>query len=210
LTSASAANVGLHLLGLVLAVLALRPGSPLVPLDARVSYLAGHPVGWSLGWGVWMLCALALVAYLAALREHATLPALASLAVTLGAAGAAIDLACDVGQIVVLPDLAGRPPAEATFVTWERWLGATGAIVANGLYSLAVPLASFALRGRMPTYVQALALATGVAGLLMVAAGFSGNPHHLEASVGPTIASFLLWTIAGTWVLRQEPSEPRA
>src|SRR5689334_20194044 len=39
-------NVGLHLLGLVLAALAMAPGTPLVPLDERLAYLAAAPPGW--------------------------------------------------------------------------------------------------------------------------------------------------------------------
>jgi hypothetical protein len=195
-------NVVLHILGLVLALTHLRPGSPAVPLDDRLAYLAAHPLGWPIGWSVWMLCALALVAMLAALRPHAAHPDLAALAVTLGAAGAAIDLVCDVGQIVVLPDVAAWKPAQpALFVAWERWLGATGAIAANGLYSLAALAASFALRPRVPAYVVGLGIATCAAGFLMVGAGFTGDMRQLEVSVGATMVSFLLWTVALTWAL---------
>src|SRR5688572_9365038 len=147
----AAVNVVLHVAGLVMAAASLRPGSPAVPLDDRLAYLASHGLGWSIGWGVWMWCALAFVAFLAALRPYAPVADLAALAVTLGAAGAAIDLVCDVGQIVVLPDIAAWQPAQpALFVAWERWLGATGAIAANGLYSLATLAATMALRPRVP------------------------------------------------------------
>src|SRR4029453_17451630 len=62
-------NVGLHLLGLALAMTGMRPGTPLVPAPERVAYLAARPLLWSLGWATWMLCALALVAFLAALAR---------------------------------------------------------------------------------------------------------------------------------------------
>ena len=198
----AAANVVLHVAGLVLALVGMRRGSPLFPLDERLAYLASHPPLWSWGWGVWMACALALVAFLAALHPYASRPALSSLAVTLASVGMAVDLVCDVGQIVVLPDLAGwRPPQPAAFVSWERWLGATGAIVANGLYSVAVVLMSFALRARLPRSVWALGLVTAAAGTLMVVAGFTGDCRQLEMAVGPTIVSFLLWTAGVTWAL---------
>lgn len=206
LIATAAANVLLHVAGLALSITSLRPGSPAVPLDERLAYLASHGLGWPIGWGVWMLCALALVAFLAVLRPHAPAADLASLAVTLAAAGAAIDLVCDVGQIVVLPDMAAwRPPQPALFVTWERWLGATGAIAANGLYSLATLAATLALRRRLPAYVVALGVATCAAGFLLVAAGFTGNMRQLEASVGATIVSFVLWTVAVTWALAARP-----
>jgi hypothetical protein len=149
---------------------------------------------------VWILCALALVAFFAALRRHAADPDLATLALVLGASGAAVDLFCNTGQMVVLPDVAAwKPPQPALFVSWERWLGAGGAVVANGLYSIAVVLASLALRGRVPSYAVALGFATAFAGSLMVAAGFTGDPKLLEASVGPTIGCFGLWCAAVTW-----------
>src|SRR5687767_6574757 len=96
-------NVGLHLVALGLAVVGLRPGTPLVPAAERAAYLAGRPLAWSLGWAAWMLCALALVAFLAALAH--VIPrasAILGLAVTLAAAGAAIDLVCDALYITVL------------------------------------------------------------------------------------------------------------
>jgi hypothetical protein len=62
-------NVGLHLLGLALAMTGMRPGTPLVPATERVAYLAERPLLWSLGWATWMLCALALVAFLGALAR---------------------------------------------------------------------------------------------------------------------------------------------
>jgi hypothetical protein len=49
---------------------ALRPGSVLAPLPERMAYLASRPLAWSLGWGIWMLCALVLVAFMAALRRR--------------------------------------------------------------------------------------------------------------------------------------------
>ena len=196
LLAAAAANVVLHVVGLALALWGMRPGTAAFSLDERMGYLASHPLGWSLGWGTWMLCALALVAFFAALQPWAPDPDLALLALALAAAGAGVDLLCDVGQIVVLPDLAAWTPRDAAlFVASERGLGAGGTVVANGLYSLAVLLAGFALRARLPVSALALAAATCGAGLLMVVAGFSGQPRLVELSTGPTIAGFLLWTV---------------
>src|SRR5574341_2366869 len=62
-------NVGAHAIGLVFAVLGMRPGTPLVPLEQRMAYLASFPAGWSLGWGVWMISALTLFAFLAVLAR---------------------------------------------------------------------------------------------------------------------------------------------
>src|SRR2546428_2967698 len=106
-------SVGLHLAGLALAVIGIRPGTPLVPAGERVAYLAGRPLAWSLGWAAWMLCALALVGFLAVLA-HVVPPASAILgpAVMLAAAGAAVDPPPDTPFITVVPPppRGGPPP----------------------------------------------------------------------------------------------------
>jgi hypothetical protein len=190
-------SVGLHLAGLVLAVVGLRPGTPLVPAGERVAYLAGRPLAWSVGWAVWMLCALALVAFLALLDHRSEATAIAGAAVTLAAAGAAIDLFCDALYITVLPAVA-EEGASPLFFAVERALGAGGVIVANGLYSVAILLATLGLRGRpeVPAFVRGLGYATFAAGMLMVAAGFTGDPGHLQIATGLTILPFMAWTLA--------------
>src|SRR5262249_48566706 len=98
-------NVVLHGAGLGFATLGMRPGTPLAALPDRLASLARFPLGWSLGWGVWMLCALALVGFCAVLayylREPADLVRLALMVVT---AGGAFDLFCDAVFVTVLPD----------------------------------------------------------------------------------------------------------
>src|SRR5262249_2831127 len=58
---AAALTVGLHTIGLALAVFGMREGTPLVGLAERIAHLAEAPLSWSIGWAVWMLCALSLV-----------------------------------------------------------------------------------------------------------------------------------------------------
>ncbi len=191
------ASVGLHVAGLVLAVVGMRPGTPLVPAGERVAYLAGRPLAWSLGWAAWMLCALALVAFLAVLAHVVPqASAVLGIAVTTAAAGAAIDLTCDTLFITVLPALAAEGPTPL-FLAVERALGAGGVVVANGLYSVAILLASLGLRtaAAVPAVVRALGYATFVAGMLMVAAGFTGDARQLEIATGLTIVPFLAWTL---------------
>ena len=197
LTLTAWASVVLHVAGLALAVVGMRPGTPLVPPAERIAYLAGRPLGWSLGWAAWMLCALALVAFLTVLaRVVPQSSALLGTAVTLSAAGAAIDLLCDTLYITVLPGLAAGGPTPL-FFAFERALGAGGVVVANGLYSVAILLASVGLRGAptVPPLVRGLGYATFAGGMLMVAAGFTGDPRQLEISTGLTILPFLAWTL---------------
>ena len=48
-----------------IAALGMRPGTAIIALAERRGYLAAAPFGWTFGWGVWMLCALALIGYVA-------------------------------------------------------------------------------------------------------------------------------------------------
>jgi hypothetical protein len=197
LTLAAGASVGLHVAGLALAIVGMRPGTPLVPAADRVAYLAGRPLAWSVGWAAWMLCALALVAFLAVLAQVVPqASAILGMAVTLAAAGAAIDLTCDTLFITVLPALAVEGPTPL-FLAAERALGAGGVVVANGLYSVAILLASLGLRvaPEVPAVVRGLGYATFAAGMLMVAAGFTGDARQLEVATGLTIVPFLAWTL---------------
>jgi hypothetical protein len=169
------ANVALHGAGLALALLAMRPGSPLVPLPARVAYLAARPAGWSWGWGTWMACSLLLVAFLAALvsllpeRRFA-----ARLALLLAAAGMSVDLVCDLAQIAVLPEAAAAGGAGLPlFRAAERLAFLGGATVANGLYTAAILLValSLAAAGLDRAATRLAGLATVAGGALLAAAG---------------------------------------
>src|SRR5262245_33855140 len=129
-------NVILHVLGLLFAVVVLRPGTAAFDLETRRLYLAQSATAWSLGWAVWLLCGLAQVAFYAELSRHLPEhPHAGHLAVSLAAAGLAVDLLCDVLWIRVIPDLAGRGSAATeVFIALERLALAGGLVVANGLY----------------------------------------------------------------------------
>jgi hypothetical protein len=190
LEALAAANVALHALGLLLAAALLRPGLPPRPVAERLAYVAGAPAGWLGAWGVWMLCALALVALVAALERR--LDARGCLATALATAGAAVDLLCEVAWTAVLPGVASRGDLEV-YLALERLAGAGGAVVANGLYSLAVLTLSLALSRRGRGAVAPLGYAVALAGLLLVAAGFGGDPRHLDWTAALTIGLFCVW-----------------
>jgi len=125
-------NVVMHVVALVLAGFGMRPGSPLVPLQERLAYLAGAPVGWTLAWAAWMVSAAALIAFLAALIHRKEMP-LAKLGLMVAVAGAAFDLFCDCVYLLILPELASwQPPQEALFLTVERTTGIASVVIANG------------------------------------------------------------------------------
>jgi hypothetical protein len=196
------ANVALHGAGLAAAWLWMRPGSVVSPLRDRIAFLADRPLGWSLGWGVWMLCTLLLVAYVAALRLRVPGPSLAArLALLFTAAGMAVDLLADVVQIQVLPLAASS--GEPLFLTFERLALTGGATVANGLYIAGVLLMTSALGRLIGRPARITGWATVAAGAVMALSGLLPSPELLAASTGPTIGFYSLWTVLVARDLRQ-------
>jgi hypothetical protein len=205
-------NVGLHAAGLALAVVGMRPGTPLVSLPERLDYLAGAPLGWTLGWVSWMACAVLLIAFLAALtwrlRERDNL---ARLGLTIAVAGGACDLFCDLVYLLILPMLASwRPPPEHLFLTIERTTGIGSLVIANGAYSVGILLISAALRQRpgVSLPVVGLGYAVGGAGLLLAAAGFTGEPAHAQWLTPPAIGLFCVWVVLVARSLAPEEGRP--
>ena len=189
--------MGLHAAGLAVAWFGMRPGSVITPLTERMAFLAGLPAGWTWGWGVWMLCTLALVAFMAALRPYAAgHPLAAQLALVFTAAGMAADLLTDAIQIQVLPFTAqAGAGAPALFLAFERLALTAGATVANGLYTTGVLLMTVALRGAVgkPTWIAGWA--TVAMGALMALSGLLPAPALLAAATGPTIGFYSVWTL---------------
>jgi hypothetical protein len=188
------ANVALHAAGLAAAWFGMRPGSFASPRAERIAFLASRPLGWSLGWGVWMLCTLLLVGYMATLRLLVPGRSLAAqLALVLTAAGMAVDLLADVIQIQVLP-LAARSGGPL-FLAFERLALTGGATVANGLYTTGVLLMTLALGSRIGKLARTAGAATVAAGALLALSGLLPSPELLVASTGPTIGFYSLWTV---------------
>jgi hypothetical protein len=210
LTALAWLNVAVHVAGLAFAAVGMRPGSALVGLPERRAYLATFPPGWCLGWGVWMLCALALVAFFAVLaRRLPEYPDLAGLAVLLAAAGAAVDLFCDAINITVLPRAAAETEP-ALFLLIDRVTFAGGLIVANGLYSIATLLLTIGLARRpgMPRVVPLLGWGVFVFGMVMVVAGFADSARLAELATGPTIILFCAWAVVVARALERPGGEP--
>jgi hypothetical protein len=197
LTALAVVNVVLHAAGLAAAAVGMRPGTPLAPLDERLDYLASAPIGWTGGWAVWMLCAAILIAFVFAVARRLDRP-LASLALTLTAAGAAVDLACDAVFLAGFPYVASLRPAPVTlFLAVERLVGIASLTAANGLYSVSTLLLTLSLRTQPRLLPGTLALGYGVfaCGMLLAAAGFTGVPSHAEWATPPTIGLYCAWAL---------------
>jgi hypothetical protein len=179
-------NVVLHIAGLGLAAATMRAGTPLVPLAERLAHLGGSAVGWRIGWCVWMLCALALVALFA--RARSLVP-MGPSALAVVAIGAAIDLVCDAVQLAVLPHLARTDALR--FLVFERWAGLGGTVAANGLYAVGTLLLAIATTRtsgrRMPIVLGG---ATFLAGVGLALAGAIGEPRAIAWTSGITILAY--------------------
>jgi hypothetical protein len=185
------ANVVLHGAGLALAVAFVRPGTPAVPLLERLTYLSSRPPGWVAGWMVWMGCAVALAAFMVLLaRERPS--ALLRGAALLALAGAALDIACDAAYLGALP---GHARGDiAAFLSFERRLTALSQTGANGLYTVAILLATIGL-DRTPVLARVLGVVTVVGGFVLAVAGLTGSQLPVMAGTAIAIPAFLAWTL---------------
>jgi hypothetical protein len=194
-TKAAAITCVLHLLALALAVTAIAPGSMAGDAPARAAYLASRPLGWTVGWSLWMASAIAFVLFLAAVARRRPSPE-TQLAVVVGMGAAAIDLATDTLQITVRPLLAAEGPT-ATFRAVEVALDSVGFVAANGLYSCAVLVSAWGLgRAGASRLTVALGASTFAAGLALAGAGFGLRPQALQATAGLTMLAYIGWVVA--------------
>ena len=197
LIAAAVATSAFHLLALAVAGTSIAPGSMDADPAARAGYLAARPLGWTIGWLLWMASAVTLVAFLAVLAERRP-TALSRLAVVFASAAAAVDLSADTLQITMRPALAagGATPA---FLAAEIALDSVGFVAANGIYSCAVLLASLAAGARR---ARVLGFATFLAGMSLAAAGFTLNPRLLQVTAGATMIFFVAWALTIAYAVR--------
>jgi hypothetical protein len=191
LIATAVATTALHLLALAVAGASIAPGTMDPDPASRAAYLAMRPLGWTIGWILWMGSAITLVAFLAVLAERRPTP-LRRLAVVFASAAAAVDLSADTLQITMRPALAagGATPA---FLSAEIALDCVGFVAANGIYSCAVLLSSLGGGTRL---TRVLGIATFVAGMALALAGFTLNPRYLQVAASATMVVFVAWALA--------------
>jgi hypothetical protein len=212
LTDLAVVNVVLHVIGLVLALIGMGPGTPLVSLPERLDYLAHSPLGWTVGWVSWMLCSWVLLAFLAVLTQRlGEGAALARLGLTVAVVAAGFDLAADSIFLSVLPELAAATPRnEALFLALERLTGVVSLVVANGGYSVATLLFTIALSKRegLLRFTTAIGFAVAGFGFLLAGAGFTGVAWQAQWATPPTIGLYCVWTLLVARSLESSPRSP--
>lgn len=192
-------NIALHMLGLGLAAVAMRPGTPAASLNDRMTYLASQPLGWTLAWSVWLCCMVTMVAFIALVVQRLGRDnILARLALIVVVLAGAFDCLGDSLYLAVLPQVAQwQPRDERAFLLVEKATQIVSLVVANTLYSVATLLLSLALRVFPGVRRGTVLVGCGVFvfGMLLSAAGFTGVAWHVEFSTGPTIGLYCVWVI---------------
>jgi hypothetical protein len=199
LRAAAALTVGLHVAGLIAAVLGIRPGTAIFPADQRMTHIAVPWGGWKIGWTIWIFGAISFVVFNAAIDKVWNLSGTcARLGMAVGVAAVSLDCVFDMLQIVVLPEFKeGR--GQNVFLAFARFASGGGIIVANGLYAISVALMSVALRGRSSRAAFWLGMATLVSGLALSIVGFGNDARLVEYFTGPVFAAYFLWVLVLAW-----------
>jgi hypothetical protein len=139
-------------------------------LIARLGFLVTHRAQWTIAWLTWQAAALCILWFYYVFASTASEPIL-RLAVLLAAAAIGPDLAGQIIEIAVLPEIAGRALTSRadrdTFFLLDRIAVMLSGYAANGLYSLAAVLFAWFTRRRYSRAVWLAGLAAGVSGLAL-------------------------------------------
>lgn len=167
---------------------ALAPGTSLASGPGNAAYIAAHLSLWRAGWALWMLAALSLLAFFAWWSRRVGGPAIARIAIAIGALGVIADVT-----------------AEARLIAWSPELDVSGAlrqsgVVANACYSIAGALLMRATPG-LPHQLAWWGWTVWLLGFgLTAAAAISSD----TASAILTAAIFILFVpwlvVAGRWL----------
>jgi len=187
-------NVVLHVAGLGFAAFGMRPGTR---DETFAEFVGSSPLSWTLCWLTWMLCAVALITFLAAAVNRLVEPApLGRLGLTFAVVGLGFDLLCDSVYIFVLPRL-GKGFTPNLFDIVERVTGIASLFIANGAYTVGILLISRDMRraGRATEATTAVGIGVGVFGLLLAATAFPHEPSLVAIAAAPTIMLFCVWVM---------------
>jgi hypothetical protein len=195
---AAAANL---VAGLMMA-LALRKGLPIPgnPFDDRIAFVREHTALWRAGWFSWHAAAVGLVLLMLILasRFHGRAPVRATLAAVLVVAGLAADLAAEAIAMGVAPAVEPRD-----FLLVESMYGVLTGYLANGLYTVAGILLTWAGARALPREVLALGVPVWGAGLWLSVASLTHSAAGQLWSTAVLMPLFVLWAaLVGRWLKR--------
>ncbi len=200
--SAAPACAGLHTLGVAMMALVLRHGMLTEPdVSARASFIAEKPGTWALGWIVWMLSAISLVAFYAWWGSQLSAKGCATAAVLIAALGAVFDLSGESISVLYVFESAApiRPNTinlnAPDFVRQERLATYLTAGIANLLYTVAGILLMLTTPN-LPKKIRLAMSVTWLAGFVMSVAAFGNHVGGLVAAtvvLFPTMIGWVWW-----------------
>jgi hypothetical protein len=204
-TAARAAYLAaaLNLLAALAMLLILRLGLPAPgsQLEDRAAYLTTHLHAWWGAWLLWHAAAIALLAFYVVLAGQwwRAAPLRCVLALLCTATGLAADLSAEALYMGLAPTLS--PPA---LVTLETAAGLLTGYVANGLYTVAGALLTWAGAHALPRLLVLLSLPVWAAGAALSAATLAQSLQGQFWSTAILMPAFVLWAaLIGRWLSHQ-------
>jgi len=188
-----------HIVAAAAMLLLLREGLPGAPDDQRIAWIASHRLSWTVGWLLWQLAAVSLMAFYAVVAMRVR-GALAIAAMCTAAAGLSIDIASESRYIGILPDLRG-----AEFAALDRELEVLIGYAANGLYTVALILLVIAGWRILPRFALWLAGPVVASGFALAVASLLHDPRLETITSAILFPLFTLWiVVVGLWLRKNE------
>jgi len=193
---------GLHVLGLAVMGLFLRPGMLTEPEVARrADYIGGQSAAWTAGWSVWMACAVSLVAFYAWWGARLAAHRLAMCGVLLAGLGSVCDLSGESISALLLVESSSLPDL-AKFQLQERVATLLTAGAANLLYTLGGIVLMLGTPD-FPQLVQRAMWITWLASAGMTLAALFDHAAGLVAFTAVLFPLLIAWTTWMGWTWRK-------
>jgi len=194
---ASVLALVLHLIaGVGMALILAKGLGTNTDVEARLNFLVQHRTAWTFAWLTWTAAAVSILYFYLVLSSLASGPVV-RLAVLLTASAIGPDLAGQVAQIGVLPDMAARALVHISdrdlFFLLDRIAVLMSGYLANGLYSLSAILLSWCTRTAFPARVWAAGLIVGVSGLMLSVAALQDSVRGMFCSNVVLVPFLLIW-----------------
>ena len=194
--------IGTH--GAAIAMLGLfLQGGTLAESDVavRADYISSNFAAWSVGWATWMAAAASIVGFYAWWGSRLAARNLAVACVVICALGMVCDFSGEGTAIFRLTQIGAD--SLQRFTQFERQFTVLSPGIANGLYTIAGILLTFATPG-LPQWIRIAMWVTWAAGIAMTVAAFANYVPGIVASTVVLFPPLLTWV---AWMsLRWRPA----